>query len=101
MDTTVTIGGETLTLPPMMFSHLKRLDPFLDNLTKQTGLVDRTEASLGMLAIGLDNISAEDLGTKLRVDEIEGVIAAVGAWMQNSGLIPAGAAPAGEAEAVS
>ena len=101
MDTTVTIGGEIRTLSPMTFAQLKRVAPLLSGVVDAAPGFNAVDAALAVLAAGWGEETAEVLANKLLVPETNGVIDAVSVWLRNSGLVPAGAAPAGEAQAVS
>jgi hypothetical protein len=102
---TVTIGGETIELPPVLhFDELERIWPAMKALDATADPIERTAARLAIISGALKGTKPEltvpELKKRLRVagyDEIGGLVEPVNDLLVASGLMKrADPGPAGE-----
>ncbi len=94
----LTIGGAVYDLRPFKFRELRQAAPAIDRIAARAregagGLAAMTEGVsdlLEVLAIGLEDRSAEDLAADLAMTEVAGVQAAFVSLLAESGLKPVG-----------
>jgi hypothetical protein len=92
------LGGAAYDLRPFKFRELRQAAPAIDRIAARGrsgagGLASMTEGLndlLEVLALGLDDKTAEDLAAELSMTEIAGVQAAFVSLLTESGLKPAG-----------
>lgn len=98
---TVMIGGEAIALPPILnFAALKRAWPGIKALGQAADTVERVAATVEIVAAVLrrdrPELTREEIEERLRPGEMVGLVDALPALLDSSGLVPSGeAAPAG------
>ncbi len=92
------VGGAVHHLRPFRFRELRQAAPAIDRIAARArsgavGLASMTEGLndlLEVLAIGLEDKTAEDLAAELAMTEVAGVQAAFVSLLAESGLKPVG-----------
>jgi hypothetical protein len=94
---TITIGGEAVTVPPVMnFALLKRAWPAIRRLGETQDVIERLDAAVGIVAAALmrarPELTAEEIAERLKPEEMAGLFGVVPTILDASGLVPPGEA---------
>jgi len=95
------IGGERFAIPALNFAALKKAWPAIRALPGETDLVGQASRVVEIVAAGLSSIRADltaaEIETRLKAEEVLGLVEAAPRLLDLSGLIPRGDAKPGEA----
>lgn len=90
-DTSFTIGGEVIAVPPMTFKALKVALPAVKLIGEGTNIIDMTEQIIEILAAALlktrPDLTADEIEERLTGAEMEGLVTQLPPLLQASGLI--------------
>jgi hypothetical protein len=97
----VTIGGEAIPLPPILnFAALKRAWPGIKAFGAATDTVERVSAAIAVVSATLarqyPELTPAEIEERLRPGEIMGLVEALPAILDASGLVPSGEATPAE-----
>ena len=97
---TVTLGGEDVAVPPMCFAALKRAWPAIQAMPAQTNLVDQASSAIEIVAAAVaqsrPDLTQAAIEARLKGSELVALVGQLPRLLEESGLLPAGAASPGE-----